>query len=383
MALVAGGCATGEHLPTGTAGTVNRGFPVRPVATQSARDDYARLLAELDAGAARAWETASRSALRSGLSIAPSFRERIRFPSEEPHAIAYRFALREGQTLSIGIDRLDAGDGLFADIFQVVSGEIYRPVETAPGSGRFAFTARLTGEYVLRLQPRIDGGLYDVVVEGNTSLMFPVSGRGSQDIRGLFGDPRDGGRRRHEGVDIFAPRGTPVVAVAAGRVIQARTTPVGGRVIWLADHASDLSYYYAHLDRIHVAEGSYVNAGDVLGTVGNTGNAAGTSPHLHFGAYRPGTRAIDPSSLLAHTTSAPIQPLAVDEDALGRWTRSSGDRVRVRSSPDPAAGVVAELRAETPLFVLGGVADWHRVLLPDGTSGFVSARYTQVTAQQD
>jgi peptidoglycan LD-endopeptidase LytH len=382
-ALVLGGCATGERLPSGSAGTlgsthrgVNRGIPVRSPVTVAAREDYARQLAAHDVAAARAWESASRNALRSGLSITPSFRERLRFPAAEPHAVAYRFALREGQTLRIRFDRLDGTGSLFADVFQVVSGEIYRPVESAPAVARqLEFTARFTGEYVLRLQPRIDGGLFDVVVEGNSSLMFPVAGRGVRDIRSLFGDSRDGGRRRHEGVDIFAPRGTPVLAVASGRVVQARNTPVGGRVVWLSDQASDLSYYYAHLDEIHVTEGSWVNPGDVLGTVGNTGNAAGTPPHLHFGAYRPGTIAVDPAPLLAYTESLPIQPLAVDDDVLGRWTRNT-DRVRLHTSPDLAAGIVAELPAATPLLVLGGIADWHRVLLPDGTTGFVSARYT-------
>jgi peptidoglycan LD-endopeptidase LytH len=384
-ALLLSACTAGERLPTGTAGSLRRPVPLpvsRLSVPQSGRELYAQQLELEDPAALRSWEAASRSALRSGLNVAPSFRERVRFPAGEAHAIAYRFSLREGQTLRIDIEALDAAGGLYADVFQAVGGDVFRPVTALPGTGAL-FTARVTGEYVLRLQPQLRGGLWDVVVEGGSSLLFPVQGRGLRDIAGAFGDPRDGGRRRHEGIDIFAPRGTPVLAVSSGRVLQARNTPVGGRIVWVADDASDLRWYFAHLDEIHVTEGSYVAAGDVLGTVGNTGNASGTRPHLHFGAYRPGTIAIDPSPLLAFSSTEPIRPLAVDDDVLGRWIVSSGERLPLRSGPDLAAGIVAELRGETPLLVLGGIADWHRVLLGDGTTGFVAARFMHSTAQDD
>jgi peptidoglycan LD-endopeptidase LytH len=383
LALVFSACATGERLPHGTAGRGARAaVPVRSPAPASPRDDYARELASIGGDVLRAWEDASRRALRSGLSIAPSFRERVRFPADAPHAVAYRFPLREGQTLRIRITGLDTGGALFADMFHAIGGDLFRPVYSAPRRAREVhFTARITGEYVLRLQPQVDGGLFDIVVEGNSSLLFPVAGAGMRQVGGVFGDPRDGGRRRHEGVDIFAPRGTPVVAVTAGRVTQAGSTPIGGRVIWLADHASDLSYYYAHLHEIRVAEGAVVAAGDIIGTVGNTGNAAGTPPHLHFGAYRPGTIAVDPAPLLVYT--APLRALAVDDDLLGRWARTSAERVRLRTSPDLAAAVVTELAPATPLLVLGGVADWHRVLLADGTTGFLAAGSTQATGQEE
>ncbi|CAN5759861.1 hypothetical protein BH23GEM9_BH23GEM9_37210 [soil metagenome] len=385
LMLGLGGCTAGERFQAGPAGVVvSRPSPARsfrPPARLSARDAYSKELAVLDEEALRAWEAASRSALRSGLSIAPSFHERVRFPADAAHAIAYRFALREGQTLRIRIERPGGDGALFADMFQALRGDIFRPVfEATRGAGDVRFTATATGDYVLRLQPRIDGGLFDIFVEGNSSLLFPVDGSGPHRISGLFGDPREGGRRRHEGIDIFAPRGTPVVAVTSGRVNQARNTPVGGRVIWLADGASDLTYYFAHLDQLLVAEGSWVTAGDIIGTVGNTGNASGTAPHLHFGAYRPGTIAIDPVPLLSYT--APLAALDIDPDLLGRWTHTSAGRVRLRTSPDLAAAILAELEPATPLLVLGGVADWHRVLLADGTTGFMSARFAGDTQNE-
>jgi peptidoglycan LD-endopeptidase LytH len=366
-------CATGERF--GSASKPRPATATQPPAAATAWDSYARQLAAVDPAALRQWEDASRRALRSGLSVAPTFRERVRFPASAPHAIAYRFNLREGQLLRITIEPLDDGSRLFTDMFQALGGEIFRPVEVAAARGReLHFRARSTGEFVLRLQPELGGGSYEVLVEGDGLLLFPVAGAGVHNVIGVFGDARDGGVRRHEGVDIAAPRGTPVVAVVSGRVLQARATRVGGRIVWLSDDASNLTYYYAHLDDHRVHEGARVSAGDILGTVGTTGNAEGTTPHLHFGVYRPGTVALDPAPLLDGTSTA----LAVDVDPamLGRWARPTAERVRLRSSPHMAGAVITELSSSTSLLVLGGIGEWHRVILADGTTGFVAARLT-------
>jgi peptidoglycan LD-endopeptidase LytH len=366
-ALTLGGCVHGERI-----------MQPRPGSATAVRDAYAAERARADAAAVQAWEEASRRAVRSGLSIAPSFSERVRFPAGEPHAIAYRFTLREGQALRVRHNALDGGGLLFSEMFQHLGGEIYRPARTARhGSSDLSFTAHTTGEYVLRLQPGIGGsGLYEITVDGDSPLVFPVASAGLHDIRSHFGDPRDGGARRHEGVDIFAPRGTPVLAAADGRVTQVAANAVGGLVIWLADANGGVSYYYAHLDEHRVAQGDLVAAGDTIATVGNTGNARGTSPHLHFGIYRPGRVALDPAPLLTGAT-APAIHADVDPELLGSWATTSAARVRLRASPSLAGAILAELNAATPLFVLGGVADWHRVLLADGTSGFVAAEFTR------
>jgi murein DD-endopeptidase MepM/ murein hydrolase activator NlpD len=88
---------------------------------------------------------------------------------------------------------------------------------------------------------------------------------------------------------------TPVLAVAAGRAMPARDA-LGGNTVWL--NTAGTSYYYAHLDRVAVREQQLVKVGDVLGYVGNTGNAGGTPSHLHFGVYRWGRDPIDPLPLL-------------------------------------------------------------------------------------
>lgn len=113
-----------------------------------------------------------------------------------------------------------------------------------------------------------------------TGLTFPVAEHGPANVISVFGDKR-GKTRLHEGIDIKAPRGTAVVATTTGFVERIREGGSGGKVVYLRGAAGRL-YYYAHLDSWSVKEFDAVQPGDVLGTVGDTGNAKGTTPHLHF-----------------------------------------------------------------------------------------------------
>jgi murein DD-endopeptidase MepM/ murein hydrolase activator NlpD len=117
-----------------------------------------------------------------------------------------------------------------------------------------------------------------------TPLRMPVVGVRPVELDDSWGAPRDGGRRPHRGIDIFAPKGTPVVAVVPGIISYIGEQPKGGQVVWLTTE-SGTSFYYAHLDRWApgIYEGMEVESGDLLGYVGNSGNARTTPPHLHFG----------------------------------------------------------------------------------------------------
>ena len=109
-----------------------------------------------------------------------------------------------------------------------------------------------------------------------------------------WGAPRSGGRG-HMGVDMFAARGTPVFAVAAGRV-RVGSNRLGGLTVNLDDSAGN-SYYYAHLETARVSDGQAVGPGAVLGTAGTSGNAVGTPPHLHWQVRPPGGAPINPYPL--------------------------------------------------------------------------------------
>ena len=116
-----------------------------------------------------------------------------------------------------------------------------------------------------------------------SALRMPVVGVKPHDLDDSWGAPRDGGSRMHKGIDIFARRGTQIVAVSDGIISYIGDQPKGGHCLWLTTE-NGASFFYAHLDRWApgIYEGMEVHSGDLLGFVGNTGNALATPPHLHF-----------------------------------------------------------------------------------------------------
>ncbi|UVW27156.1 M23 family metallopeptidase [Massilia sp. H6] len=129
-----------------------------------------------------------------------------------------------------------------------------------------------------------------------TVLAVPVEGVAPGRLRDTWHAARGNGRR-HEGIDIFARRGTAVRAATEGIVLRTGESRLGGKVVWMMGPGGQ-RHYYAHLDGYaDVAPGMRVEQGRVLGYVGNTGNAAGTPPHLHYGVYGAGG-ALNPFPLL-------------------------------------------------------------------------------------
>jgi hypothetical protein len=118
----------------------------------------------------------------------------------------------------------------------------------------------------------------------SAQLVFPVASK-SASIGSFWGAVREGGKRKHEGIDIFARKGTPVVAMSDGVVVSVTNGGKGGKTVWLRSHNNLWTEYYAHLHEQKVKWGQWVKKGEILGTVGNTGNARYTPSHLHFGVY--------------------------------------------------------------------------------------------------
>ena len=125
-----------------------------------------------------------------------------------------------------------------------------------------------------------------VPAAGAGGLIVPVSGIAPAQLSNTFDDARGQGRV-HEALDIMAPRGTPVVAVADGTVEKLFASDRGGLTIYQFEPSGRYAYYYAHLDRYAagLAEGDRLRQGQVIGYVGSTGNASDDAPHLHFGIF--------------------------------------------------------------------------------------------------
>jgi len=132
------------------------------------------------------------------------------------------------------------------------------------------------------------------------SLRVPVVGVRTSSLDDSWHAPRDGGARVHKGIDIFAPKGSEVVAVVDGVISFIGDQKLGGHCIWLTTE-NGASFYYAHLDRwaAGLYEGEEVQAGDLIGYVGNTGNAKYTPSHLHFGINQ-NDEMVNPYPVLTH-----------------------------------------------------------------------------------
>lgn len=134
--------------------------------------------------------------------------------------------------------------------------------------------------------------------EPDAEIAIPVKGMKVRSVADTWQAPRPG-ERQHQGQDLFAPRGTPVYSATEGYVYRIGESNLGGNTVWIMGAGSRF-YYYAHLDGYaeNLKQGDFVTAESVIGYVGNTGNAKGTPPHLHFGVYT-SSGAIDPLPLLA------------------------------------------------------------------------------------
>ncbi|MDP9350229.1 MAG: M23 family metallopeptidase [Chloroflexota bacterium] len=122
--------------------------------------------------------------------------------------------------------------------------------------------------------------------EASDRLIIPVAGVRPAALSDSYGAPRSGGRT-HQGIDIFAPEGTPVLAAAAGVIVGRDSSALGGVALYQRDRDERTIYFYGHLQRYRTGlkEGDLVRQGDVVAYVGQTGNVPLGRPHLHFSMY--------------------------------------------------------------------------------------------------
>lgn len=371
------GCDVGDVVP---------GIGDEPA---TAHERYARAITDAGlaaTGMGREWLAASDSALRSPLFVSVPLREAGFYARSEARAVAYRFNLIDGQRVVATVRASGTPAQLFVDLFEE-SSDTLRPFvhrATADSAGladstvgphlRLEYEVRKTGPYILRIQPELlRSGRYDLTLRAEPSLAFPVQGAGNRAVLSFFGAERDAGRRSHHGIDIFAPRGTPVLAATEGVVRSTSPNELGGNVVWLRDERRGQTLYYAHLDSHAVRAGERVRTGDTLGFVGNTGNARTTRPHLHFGIYRRGDGPIDPFPFVRMVTAQPAAVVA-DTAKLGALGVTLARATALLIAPSTSGDTVRRLDRNTPVQIVGAAGRWYRVQLEDGLAGYVPAR---------
>jgi murein DD-endopeptidase MepM/ murein hydrolase activator NlpD len=250
----------------------------------------------------RQWLAASEMAIKHPVDIDLPYRHTGNFPLSKPQALGLSFQATQGERLSFALTKNAAATFvLYAELYkQEPNGGAKLLHSPDTNIAEFHYDIPETGSYILKIQPQLFRvGTYSLSISTGPSLTFPVDNKKAY-IGSIWGDNRDGGKRSHEGIDIFAPKRTPAVAAADGVITGVREGGIGGKVVWLRPAGQNYTLYYAHLDEQLVQEGQLVKKGDVVGLVGNTGNARTTPSHLHFGIYGYGG-AVDPFPFVNRT----------------------------------------------------------------------------------
>lgn len=308
----------------------------------------------------RQWHQAAVRSLLDPTAISIPHQEEAFIAGGNPGAIGYLFNAKQGERLQV-VAEIQAMDSVqvFIDLFEAQQDTAARHrhlISADTGASALTWDIRKDMDYILRIQPEL---LSDVsftlrlIVE--PSLGNPVAASAKQHIGSFFGDARDGGGRRHEGIDIFASRHTPVVAAADGVVGRVGDNRLGGKVVWMRPKDHPVNLYYAHLDSQLVTFGQTVRRGDTLGLMGNTGNARTTPPHLHFGIYSTGG-AVDPLPFVRSTKTAPPK--------ISANAGHVGDTLRTRVS-------IRGHASHMPLHVEAAMQNGFRVILPDKQKIFI------------
>lgn len=304
------------------------------------REEYEKKLDKTDleeTPEGRQWLAASKAALEGAQYIELPYRQHGYFNADRPRALGLKFSAKRGEQLNFMLTKKAVAPfSLYVDFFKQngVEPSIVYSADTI--SSQFSYFVEEAGSYILRLQPELfrNGG-YSLSISVGPSLGFPVSGNKAK-TGSFWGASRGGGSRRHEGIDIFAPKRTPVVASADGVVTGVKEGGLGGKVVWLKIPDKNITLYYAHLDKQLVKEGQEIKKGEAIGTVGNTGNARTTPSHLHFGVYTP-SGPIDPFPFVnPDIKSAPYVP----EKSMTNYLRVVKTQKSIDKSSAPAANTL-------------------------------------------
>jgi peptidoglycan LD-endopeptidase LytH len=181
----------------------------------------------------RQWLQAAETALNSPQTITIPYEEAGYFAAERPRAAGLKFSAKRGEKLLFRLEKNPAtGFALYVELWRVNTNSQPSFIKAADSTQR-TFEQEVDGDetYILRLQPELlKSGDYTLSISVGPTLAYPVPGGR---VGSVWGDPRDAGVRRHEGIDIFAPRRTPTVAAADGVITSVREGGIGGKAIFM------------------------------------------------------------------------------------------------------------------------------------------------------
>lgn len=321
----------------------------------------------------RRWLVAAAKSIASPLSVTIPYSETGYFPADEPRAVGITFKARHGEKLTIkAIRKPSINFAVYLDLWEPPANAGATPtllVAADTSLSTLSYEATRNGTYILRLQPELlKGGEYTLTVTSGPSLAFPVPPKAKPHIESFWGDRRDEGARKHEGIDIFAAHRTPLVAAADGVITQVGDNPLGGKVVFLSPTSRQYTLYYAHLDEQLAHNGQRVQTGDTIGLMGHSGNAAGGPSHLHFGVYTY-NGPVDPFPFV-NTTSKPVEKITAPLSNINQLARNTK---ALQLLQPISSQTVPSLESNTFLKVEAATASQYKVSLADGTEGYIQA----------
>lgn len=320
------------------------------------------------------WENQVSNALKDSLQIELPYFSKGNFTPRGFLIYSYNVSLNSGEELEIELEAASPKPMVFIYLFlrQNDSVKSFKSIASAAfKESRLTYEIKETGTYKIIVQPAMEANSpFILKIKKSPVYLFPVSGAGNKDMQSFWGAGRDAGRRSHEGIDIFASRGTPVVAAIDGHITSVGEKGLGGKQVWLRDPKRSQSLYYAHLDSIEPISGRSVKRGDTLGYVGNTGNARTTSPHLHFGIYKNYQGAIDP---LYHIFKVENPEFNSRPDTLKLFSmKVTGNTANLRDKPSSNGSIIiGKSKFNDTLIFLGKSKDWYHIRTLKNQAAFI------------
>lgn len=344
-------------------------FVTNPSAKEKYQRDY-----KISEGLFQLWEEQAELAITDSLEILLPYSEKGNFAPRSFSVYSYNLNMNTGEKLDIGVETMEPEDLVFIELFFLENDSLKTFTKIAANELGDSFLSEeisKKGTYKIIIQPEIEANsLFILKFRKSPVYMFPVAGMGNRAMQSFWGANRDAGGRKHEGIDIFAPRGTPVVAAIDGRISSSGERGLGGKQVWLRDTKRNQSLYYAHLDSIKPLGNRRVKQGDTLGYVGNTGNAKTTPPHLHFGIYKSYRGATDPLNYIFEIET----PVFDDKFEIPETfsLKVSGAQANLRNRPTiKGSEIIGNTTAGDTLQILGKVNDWYHIRTFQDKAAFV------------